>query len=218
MSKIRKDYFISPDQPIYQREDMFHFNTDTKLLAGFLKIKKNETVIDVGTNNAALLLACDKYPVKQLIGVEVLKEACEVAQKNVDAFISHPCQIINLPIQEVQIEPVEVIISNPPYFTQKETNPNIQMDFRQLGRVEINLTLEELICHVSRLLKSNGRFYMVHRPNRIQDIINCCTRYNLGVKTIQLVYDHRDNEAKSLLIEAVKERNCQCKFLSPLYI
>lgn len=218
MSKIREDYFLDPNQPIYQREDMFHFNTDTKLLAGFMKIKKNETVIDVGTNNGALLLACDRYPVKKLIGVEVLEEACEIAKMNVDAFIKHPCEIINAPIQKVEIDPVEVIISNPPYFTQKETNPNIQMDFRQMGRVEINLTLDELIEHVARLLKSNGRFYMVHRPGRIQDIINACTKYNMGVKSIQIVYDHRDNEAKSLLIEAIKERKCQCKLLSPLYI
>ncbi|MDO4465869.1 MAG: methyltransferase [Bacillota bacterium] len=218
MSKIRKDYFMSPEHPIFQREDMFHFNTDTKLLAGFLKIKKNETVLDIGTNNGALLLACDQYPVKQLIGVEVLKEACEVAQMNVDHFITHPCQIINAPIQDVQVELVDVIISNPPYFSQKETNPNIQMDFRQLGRLEINLTLEELIFHTARLLKSNGRFYMVHRPNRIQEIIHICTKNNMGIKRIQVVYDHRDNEAKSLLIEAIKERNCQCKILSPLYI
>lgn len=113
--KLRKDYFLDESMILYQDEDHFHFNTDTKLLAGFMHIKKDETVLDIGTNNGALLLAADQYPVKELIGVEVLKEASEIAQINAKQFFTHPYQIINQAIQEVEIGEVDVIVCNPPF-------------------------------------------------------------------------------------------------------
>ena len=218
MSNIRKDYFIHKEIPIYQCKDHFCFNTDTKCLASFLKVKKNETIMDVGTNNGALLVWMDQFDCKELIGVEVLKDSYQVACKNRDEFIQHPCTLIHSPIQNVDIAPVDVIVSNPPFFPKKDTNENTIMTMRQLGRVEENLTLEELVFHVSRLLKSNGRFYFVHRPSRLNDIFQELLKNNFHVKTIQMVEDHRDHEVKSVLIEAIKESNCQCNILERMII
>ena len=125
---LRLDYFIDPKISIYQHPDHFHFNTDTKLLAQFMKLKKGDVVLDIGTNNGALLLYADQFDVKELIGVEVLEKSSQIAKLNAECFISHPCQIINLPIQEVEHDLVDVIVSNPPFFTEKETHPNTVMD------------------------------------------------------------------------------------------
>lgn len=218
MDKLTLDYFINENNPLYQHKDHFHFNTDTKLLSQFMKIKPNETILDIGTNNGALLSIADQYDVKELIGVEVLKESSEIAKLNAETFFKHPTKIINQPIQNVQIDPVEVIISNPPFFTQEETHPDMKMNMRQMGRVELNLSLEELIQHANRLLKSNGRFYFVHRPNRIQEIITLLNQHNFAIKSMAIVYDKKSMDAKSLLIEAIKEAHCRCQILPPQLI
>ena len=90
------------------------------------------------------------------------------------------------------------------------------MDLRQLGRIEINLTLQQLISCVSRLLKSNGRFYFVHRPNRLNEIAKNLYQHHMQIKTLQFAYDQ--NVVKSVLIEAIKESNCDCKVLQPIII
>lgn len=210
---LRLDYFIDPSISIYQHPEHFHFNTDTKLLAQFMKIRKGDTVLDIGTNNGALLLYADRYDVSKLIGVEVLEESSQIAQLNADCFIHHSCQIIHAPIQEVNVDLVDVIVSNPPFFTEKETHPNIVMDMRQLGRVEVHCDLDDLCKHANRLLKSNGRFYFVHRPDRIHEIMDALTKYHFSAKTLQFAYDARNDAVKSVLIEAVKEAKCRCKVL-----
>lgn len=218
MDNLTLDYFIDEKNPLYQHKDHFHFNTDTKLLSQFMKIKPHETVLDIGTNNGALLSVADQYEVKELIGVEILEEASKIAQLNADTFFKHKTTILNNPIQNIDIDPVEVIISNPPYFTQSETHPDIKMDMRQMGRVELNLSLEELIQNANRLLKSNGRFYFVHRTTRIQEIMTFLKQYNFALKSMAIAYDKNTMNAKSLLIEAIKEGHCRCQILPPQLI
>lgn len=216
MNDLVLDYFLKDDIPIYQNKNHFRFNTDTKLLAQFVHIKKGDVVLDIGTNNAAILRYLDLQPIERSIGVEVISEACIVAQKNVDSFFTHPCQIINQSIQEVDLEPVNVIVTNPPYFSEKQTNNETKMTFRQMGRIEKNLTLSELIENANRLLKSNGRFYMVHRPNRFNEIEKLLIQNNFQLKRVKLAY-HKE-QAKTILIEAIKEGTCDCEFEVPNYI
>ncbi|MBB5185330.1 tRNA1(Val) A37 N6-methylase TrmN6 [Faecalicoccus acidiformans] len=215
MSKLQLDYFIDPENKIYQHPEHFHFNTDSKLLANFMKIKPNERVLDIGCNNGALLSICDREEVSELVGVEILKEPCEVARKNASSF-KHPVQIIHSSIMDFHDQPFDVIISNPPFFPVQSTHEQTKIDLRQLGRIEINLTLQQLIQCVSRLLKSNGRFYFVHRPNRLNEIAQTLYQYHMQMKTIQFAYDQ--NIVKSVLIEAIKESNCDCKVLQPIFI
>ena len=71
------DYLPGTDIYLHQRKDMFRMNTDTALLGYFMKVKENECVMDIGTNNGALLLYASMYTQGKLIGVDVQKEACE---------------------------------------------------------------------------------------------------------------------------------------------
>ena len=186
---------------LYQDKEHFRFNTDTKLLAKFVHLKKQERILDIGTNNAALLVYFDQFNVKELVGVEILEQTSKVAQKNADMFIKHPVKIVNQPIQRYEDELFDVIVSNPPYF---------KMDANQLP--------EQLNFHANRLLKSYGRFYMVHRPNRLNEINKVLYANHFNIRNLQFAYDHRDNQVKSVLIEAIKESNCDMKVLEPIYI
>lgn len=215
---LKLDYFIDENIQLYQDDEHFRFNTDTKLLAKFVRLKKQERVLDIGTNNAAILVYLDHFNVKELVGVEVLEETSKLAQKNVDTFITHSCKIVNLPIQEYKDDLFDVVVSNPPYFKLNANQKPETMTYRHLGRMEENLTLEELVLHANRLLKSYGRFYFVHRPNRLNEINKVLYENHFSIRNIQFAYDHRDNKVKSVLVEAIKESNCDMNVLEPIYI
>ena len=192
------DYFIDENLKLYQNPEHFRFNTDTKLLAQFVRLKKQERVLDIGTNNAAILVYLDQF--------------------NVDTFIKHRARIVNKPIQEYTDNLFDVIVSNPPYFKMNANQQPEKLNYRHLGRMEENLTLEQLVYHASRLLKSYGRFYMVHRPNRLNEINRVLYANHFSIRNLQFAYDHRDNKVKSVLIEAIKESNCDMNVLEPIYI
>lgn len=215
---LKLDYFIDENIQLYQDDEHFRFNTDTKLLAKFVRLKKQERVLDIGTNNAAILVYLDHFNVKELVGVEVLEETSKLAQKNADTFIKHPCKIVNLPIQEYEDDLFDVVVSNPPYFKLNANQKPETLTYRHLGRMEENLTLEELMLHANRLLKSYGRFYFVHRPNRLNEINKVLYENHFSIRNIQFAYDHRDNKVKSVLVEAIKESNCDMNVLEPIYI
>ena len=193
------DYFIHEDLKLYQDCEHFRFNTDTKLLAQFVRLKKQERILDI-------------------VGVEVLEETSKVAQKNADCFIKHPVKIVNQPIQEYVDDLFDVVVSNPPYFKMNANQKPEHLNFRHLGRMEENLTLEQLVFHANRLLKSYGRFYMVHRPNRLNEINKVLYDNNFSIRNLRFAYDHRDHKVKSVLIEAIKESNCDMNVLEPIYI
>lgn len=62
------DYFIDKNIKLYQNPNDFRFNTDTKLLAQFVRLKKQERILDIGTNNGVLLVYFDRFNVKELVG------------------------------------------------------------------------------------------------------------------------------------------------------
>ena len=196
------NYLHGTDIWLYQRKDMFRVNTDTSLLGHFMKVNAQDVVLDIGTNNGALLLYASRFTKGKLIGVDVIAEACELAKYNLDYNKIEDYEIINLPVQEVNIDPVDVIVTNPPYFPLTEnvnTNP-----FLQIARHEITLSLEELMQNITRLLKDEGHCFMVHRASREQDILDSIARNGMFVKRLQRVYDENREDAVSLLVEIVK--------------
>lgn len=217
MNDLSLDYFIDENLKLYQKKDCFHFNTDTKFLAQFVHLHSNETILDIGTNNGALLLYMDQFNVQKLIGVEILKEAFEVCKLN-EQFIKHPCEFYNEDIRLFEHEKVDVILCNPPYFPVSKTNPNVILDNRQLGRIEINLTFKECVESVNRLLKDNGRFYFVHRCTFLNEILEVLSLYHFHIKTMQIAYDKKSMQAKSFCMEVIRDSKCQCKILPVKWI
>ena len=177
---------------------MFRVNSDTFLLGTFMKINKEETVLDIGTNNGALLLYASRFTEK-LIGVDVLKEAIDLAQTNLEHNHIEGYQLINSKVQEICVEPVDVIVCNPPYFPCGDNmNSN---EYLKIARHEVCLTLEELFDSIARLLKNTGRAYLVHRYTRTEDITKLAHQRNLYVNRIGKVYDTRIQDYTSVLLE-----------------
>ena len=204
MDGLSFDYLPNTSIYLYQRKDMFRLNTDTALLGQFMKVRKNETLLDIGTNNGALLLYASLTCKSKMIGIDVQVEACELAKKNCDYNQLENVEIFHQDIKDFKCEAVDVIVCNPPYFKvthEKQLNLN---EYRRIARHEHYLTLDVLIQKVSECLKDKGRFYLVHRSDRMVELIAKLNEYHLVVKTIQLIRDEENELAHGILIEAIK--------------
>lgn len=212
------DYLPGTDIYIYQHKKMFRMNTDTALLGNFMQIHEGEKVLDIGTNNGALLLYAKAYNPGLLIGVDIQEKACEIARKNMAYHNLQNIRIIQGDIKSLTLEKVDVIVSNPPYFKVPNLQRVNENEAIRIARHETHLTLQELIHCVDRLLKDGGRFYLVHRSDRIVDIACALREAKLEIKQIKFAYNEQKEDARSVLIEAVKGANIGCRVLPPKII
>ena len=208
--KMTYDYLPNTNIYLHQRKDMFRMNTDTALLGQFMIVKEEESVLDIGTNNGALLLYASQFTKGKLIGVDIQKEACDLAYENLKDNQIQDFEIICSDIAQVELEPVDVIVCNPPYFkVGNDSNVNIS-EYKRIARHECYLTLDVLCQRVNHLLKDKGRFYLVHRSDRLVDICVELIKNNLEIKMIQFIRDCENEEAHGILIEEVKDGKAHC--------
>ena len=211
------------DLYIMQDNEMFHFSLDSVLLPNFITInKKINKILDIGCGNAPIPLILSTKTDARIIGIEIQKDVYNLAKESVEYNkLENQIEIINADINDYykNIEPgsIDIITCNPPYFKyQKDSNIN-ESEFKTIARHEIALNLEQLFSISKVLLKTNGIIGIVHRPERLIDIIMEMKKNNIEPKKIQLVYPHPDEEANILLIEGRKNGKTGLKILPPLY-
>ena len=205
MEDYTYDYINGTDIYLYQHKKMFRINTDTALLAQFMKVKKGERVLDIGTNNGALLLAAHRYAPSYLYGIDIQPEAIAVAEKNMEHHHITNVVLMAQDICDAALEKVDVIVCNPPYFkVDQESNLNESQSL-QMARHERFLTLRTLCQRVSELLDEKGRAYTLKQ-------------HRLEIRTLQFVYDANREEAVSILVEAVKDGRVNAHVLLPQII
>ena len=212
------EYLHGTNIYLYQRRDMFRMNTDTALLAEFMKINKGERVLDVGTNNGALLLAANRYEPSYLFGVEIQEEAAELARMNMRHHGIEHADILCADYKEASLPAVDVVVCNPPYFKVGEHSHVNERESLKIARHETYLSFPEFCEKTSSLLAEKGRCYIVHRAARVAELCTELTLHRLSPKMLQFVYDENKEEAVSVLIEAVKDGNNGCHVLMPYYL
>ena len=209
---------------IIQNVNGFCFGIDSVLLSDFVKnIKDNCTVLDLGTGTGIIpILLCGKTNLKEVIGVEVQEEVANMAKRSSmlnnleNRFKVLNDNILNLG-KYYKNQTFDVITTNPPY-KEKDTGV-INEDKRKLiSRNEITASLEDFIKVAKDLLKDKGEFYMVHRPDRLVDILSLLRNYKLEPKEIRFVYSNKDKPPKLILIKAIKNANKFLKVDNNLYI
>ncbi len=200
---------------------MFNFSLDTVLLSHFCTINKDyEKIIDFGTNNAAIPLILSMRTASKIIGVEIQEEACKIAQKNIVLnHLENQIEIVHEDIKNYihQIQNVDLVVCNPPFFKLGEKSNLNDNEYLQIARHEIKITLEQIIQSASKILKQKGRFAIVHRPERLIDIITIMKTYDIEPKRIQLVYPKHNRECNTILVEGMYKGNPGLKILPPLY-
>ena len=211
------------DLYIMQDNEMFHFSLDSVLLPNFITINKNtNNILDIGCGNAPIPLILSTKTNAKITGVEIQKEVYDLAKESVEYNkLENQISIINADIneyyKEIEQGSIDIITCNPPYFKyQKDSNIN-DSEYKTIARHEVTLNLEQLMSISKKLLKTNGIIGIVHRPERLIDIIIEMKKNNIEPKKIQLVYPHMDEEANILLIEGRKNGKAGLKILPPLY-
>ena len=164
------------DLKIIQRKDMFNFSLDTVLLSQFCTINKDvRNIVDFGTNNAAIPLLLSKRTPKKITGIEIQEEAVELAKRNVQMNdLEEQIEIIHGDIKEVvkTLPKAQLIICNPPFFKVGEDSNLNENEYLTIARHEVKIDLEGIISSAAYLLDNKGRFAIVHRPDRMIDILN----------------------------------------------
>ena len=206
---------------IIQRKDMFNFSLDTVLLANFCTINKDlQGIVDFGTNNAAIPLLLSRRTDKPIVGVEIQEEAVDLAKRNVELNeLNNQISVIHVDIKDyVKDAPkVKLVVCNPPFFKVGEKSNLNENEYLQIARHEIKINLEEIIQSASTILDNKGRFAMVHRPDRMIEIINCMQKYDIEPKRIRFVYPKVGKESHIFLIEGMYKGNPGVKIEAPLY-
>lgn len=208
---------------IIQNTEGFCFGVDSVLLANFANIKKNQRVIDLGTGSAIIpILLAGKTEAAEIIGVEIQKSVADMALRSVKLNgLENRIKILNEDLKNLMLlyekGSFDAVTTNPPY---KHTGSGIlnPEDSKAISRHEIKCSLEDVISISSALLKQDGRFFMVHRPERIVDIIYLMRTYKLEPKVIRFVHPYPGKKPALLLIEGLKGGKAFLRFMDPLYI
>lgn len=209
------------DLKIIQRKDMFNFSLDTVLLSQFCTINKDvRNIIDFGTNNAAIPLLLSKRTNKPITGIEIQKEAVELAIKNIEMNnLTEQISIIHGDIKEVvkNLPKAQLIVCNPPFFKVDENSNLNENEYLTIARHEIKIDLEGIISSAAYLLDNKGRFAIVHRPDRMIDILNIMQKYDIEPKRIRFVYPKMNKDSHILLVEGMYKGKKGIKIEPPLY-
>ena len=173
---------------IMQDNEMFHFSLDSVLLPNFITINKNtKKILDIGCGNAPIPLILSTKTDANIIGVEIQKDVYNLAKESVEYNkLSDKIEIINADINEyyknIEVGSIDIITCNPPYFKYKKDSNINESEYKTIARHEVALNLEQLLSISKILLKTNGIIGIVHRPERLVDIINEMKKNNIEPK------------------------------------
>ncbi len=208
---------------IIQNVKKFCFGMDAVLLSGFAKVKPGENVLDLGTGTGIIPILLEaKTEGKHFTGLEIQEESADMAGRSVALNrLLDKINIVTGDIKEASkifgAASFDVVTSNPPYMNDNHgiTNPELP---KAIARHEILCTLEDVIREAARVLRPGGRFYMVHRPFRLVEIINTLSAYKLEPKRMKFVHPFQDKEPNMVLIESIKGGGSMIKVEAPLVV
>lgn len=208
---------------LIQNTACFCFGMDAVLLSSWATAKCGERVLDLCTGNGVIpILMHGKNEGIKCTGIEIQETSANLAARNVT--LNQIEQDINIIKGDVKDVPsltegalYDVVTANPPYMNENHGIVNPE-SAKAIARHELLCTLDDVVRAASMCLKVKGRFYMVHRPQRLVDIFETLRKYKLEPKRLRMVHPHLEDKANMVLVEAVKGGNTQLIVEAPLVV
>ncbi|HEY5524405.1 MAG TPA: tRNA1(Val) (adenine(37)-N6)-methyltransferase [Clostridium sp.] len=208
---------------LIQKKDAFRFGVDAVLLSQFARIKRNFRVIDLCTGTGIVpVLIMGKFSPQEIYGIEIQEEMAEMAQRSSKLNdLENTVKFFNKDLKDIDylksLGKFDALTVNPPY---KLNNSGIvnSSDKLAIARHEIMCSLEDVIVAARTLLKDNGRMYMVHRPERLADIITLMRKYKIEPKRIRMVHPNTKKAPNIVLVEGQRDGGQCLKWEPPLYV
>ena len=208
---------------LIQDDELFCFGTDSVLLANFAKAKKGDTVVDLCSGNGIIpVLMTAKVKAEKFYGLELQNPSFELLQENIKLNnLEDKLEAIHADIKDVlsyfKSGSVDVITCNPPYMTADAgfKNPDGTL---AIARHEIKTNLKGVIDAAASILKFGGHFFMVHRADRLCDIISFMREKNIEPKRVAFVHPSPEREPKLILVEGIYGAKPSLKIEKPIYV
>lgn len=217
------DPFFDGTIQILQKKRGYRFSIDAILLSQFIRLRKNEKAVDLGTGCGILTVLLSKTTqAHSFLGVEIQKDLAELAHRNV--ALNHLEDRITILLQDFRrlqkfLPPAsfDVVFSNPPYrkYLTGRINPSLE---KAIARHEIKATLGDLAKAAAYLLPSRGRCYLIYPASRAVDLMVTLRRHRLEPKRLRLVHPKREALAKFVLVESIKSSGRELKVMEPLFL
>ena len=221
--EVINDLVYYKDLKIVQNKNYFNFSLDSVLLPNFVEITPNtKMIMDLCTGNAPIPIILSQKIKGRIIGVEIQKEIYELAVKSIKLNNIKNVEIINEDAKSIvnkyKTDSFNLITCNPPYFKNIESSIKNSNEIKTIARHEVYITLDDIFKIAKKLLKNNGSICIVHRTDRLIEILDTMKKYNIEPKRIQFVYPKINKESNLILIDGRKNGKSGLKLLKPLII
>lgn len=210
---------------LIQKPEDFCYGIDAVLLATFAEIRKGARAIDLGAGTGIIpLILSHRTEASEIVGVEIQQASYERGLRNIFLNgLEDRIRLIHGDVKQLVKEKLvarhsfDAVLTNPPYVKSGGGLKN-KASAKTIARHETTADLADFIGEAGLLLKDRGDFYMVHRPNRLVDVVALCRQHKLEPKELRLVCPDRNTAPNILLLRCVKHGRPELKFLDPLYV
>lgn len=214
MNKNNNDYLKYINYSFKQDKDVFKINTDTAVLGMFFDDLHGKTVLDIGTGSGALLLYAHYHKAGKLIGIDIQKKALKLAKTNISKYTDN-YELINSSIQDLEHDPVDVVICNPPFF---EVGNMREKDAWNKAMFEETMSLDDMFKGFRKFMKDNGEVYTLYPAERFPELYEAIKKYKMKIMRIQFVHDIKRPYAQRVVLKLKIGKMTKVKISKPIIV
>ena len=220
-TELTRETFLNRKLILYQPKIGYRFSLDAFLLAGFVKPKRKDQILELGSGCGVVsLLLAYRHPKNKFIGLEIQTRLVRCFQMNIKANqMEKRVFAIQGDLRRPPFRPhsFDLVLTNPPFYpVGRGRLPPHEED--KLARHEILAGLEHVAQTAQNLLKPKGRLDLIYPASRLDYLLNILDEYLFRPKTLRLVHSYPGDEGRLVLLEAVKGGGRELRVLPPLFI
>ena len=207
--EVLNDILDYKNLKIYQDTDFFSFSLDSIILANYSTLRlRDKNIVDFCTGNGVVPIILSHRTKSNILGVEIQKKLCDLTDKSIKINkLEDRIKIINSDIKifsREHLNEFDLVLCNPPYFKNYDMSTKNLSYEKMVARHEVLLNLNDLVACAKKVLKDNGTFSLVHRTDRLMEILECLKKNNIEPKRVKFIYNNINSSSTLVLIEGQK--------------